>query len=96
MLRRSPALLHVAGGRVPCTGAAERHALRPPHFQQIAIEEDRFERAQSERASASSRRDSCRECCACGEFFFSRESFSGSANGFGWTFNCHAGDGELD
>jgi hypothetical protein len=70
--------------------------LRPSHFQQIAIEEGRIGREQSERASASSSRDSCRECCACGEFFFTHESFFGSDSSFGWTFNCHAGDRELD
>lgn len=103
MFRRCAALLPVAGGRVPGTGATERHALRPPRFQQVSIEEDRFEREQSERASACSSRDSCRECCySCCKFFFSRKFYFSreplfrNGNGVGWTFNCYAGDRKFD
>jgi hypothetical protein len=87
---RSLVLLLSTGGRAPGTGAAERHALRTARCQQVAIEEGQFQREQSERASATGWRYSCRK------FFFSRESRFRQDSGFHWTFNCRAGDAKFD
>jgi hypothetical protein len=84
------ALLLSNGGRAPGTVAAERHALRTARCQQIAIEEDQFQREQNERVSATGWRYSCRK------FFFSRESRFCPDGGFPWTFNCRAGDAKFD
>jgi hypothetical protein len=59
--------------------------LRTAQLSQIVIEAGRFEREQSELASASRRRDSC------GEFFFGEFIYC-SESGFGWTFNRRAGE----